>query len=302
MENITNDAVKTINLSKRFGKTAALSDLTVTVPENSVTGLIGRNGSGKTTLLKILAGLLVKTGGDALVFGQRPMNNLPVLNRLVYAYHDMEYERNLKLGPILDAYKTMFKDFDPEFAHRLMKYFELSEKMKYRSLSQGMGSIFNFLCALACRAPLTMLDEPTLGMDVTVRKSAYEILLRDYTEYPRTFIVSSHLLSEIEGALSDIILIERGKTVLNCHMDDVRQSAYRVDGSLPAIDGFLAGKNTIARKESGIGCYAVVYERYSETAAESAKKLGLTVSPVKAEDLCVYLTRQNKEDEFECLW
>ena len=75
-----------------------------------------------------------------------------------------------------------------------------------------------------------MLDEPVLGMDVTVRKSAYEILLRDFAEHPRTFIISSHLLSEIEGLLSDILLIEKGKLVLHSPIDDVRQSAYRVDG------------------------------------------------------------------------
>lgn len=296
------EAVKTVNLNKRFGKTHALKNLSVVIPENSVTGLVGRNGSGKTTLMKILAGLLDKTSGESLVFGQPPMDNLPVLNKLVYSYHDIIYDPKLNLGIILSAYKTMFAGFDTEFAGRLMKYFELRDKMKYKNLSQGMRSIFNFLCALACRAPLTMLDEPVLGMDVTVRKSAYEIMLRDYMEYPRTFVISSHLLSEIESILSDILLIEQGQAVLNCSVDDVRQGAYRVDGSAMAMDAFLRDKNVIARKTSDTGGFAVVYERYSEAAAASAGKLGLTVSPVKAEDICVYLTRQNKEEEFECLW
>jgi ABC-2 type transport system ATP-binding protein len=175
-------------------------------------------------------------------------------------------------------------------------------KMKYKSLSQGMGSVFNFLCALSCRAPLTMFDEPVLGMDVTVRKSAYEILLRDFTEHPRTFIISSHLLSEIEGVLSDILLIEQGQTVLNCPIDDMRQSAYRVHGNPLGIDGFIPGKKVIARKTSETGSYAIIYEPYTENAAVLAKQQGLTISSVKAEDLCVCLTRQDKEDEFECLW
>jgi len=297
-----NDVVKTINLSKQFGKTLALSELSVTVNEGSITGLIGRNGSGKTTLMKILAGLLDTTGGEALVFGQRPQDNLPVLNKLVYTYHDVAYDPKLNLRTILKAYSVMFKGFDAEFAGKLMNYFELNGKLRYGSLSQGMGSIFNFLCALSCRAPLTMLDEPVLGMDVTVRKAAYEILLRDYTEHPRTLIISSHLLSEIEGTLSDILLIEQGKAVLNCPIDDIRQSAYRVDGATQALDNFTLNKRVISRKTSEIGSFAVVYEKYTETASESAKRQGLSVSPVKAEDLCVYLTQQNKEGEFECLW
>jgi len=297
-----NDVVKTANLNKQYGKNYALYDLSVTIAENSITGLIGRNGSGKTTLMKILAGLLDKTSGEARVFGEQPMDNLHVLNKIVYTYHNMAYDPKLSLKTLLTAYKTMFAGFDSAFADKLMKYFELNGKMKYKSLSQGMGSIFNFLCALSCRAPLTMLDEPVLGMDVTVRKSAYEILLRDFTEHPRTFIISSHLLSEIEGTLSDILLIEQGKTVLNCPIDDVRQSAYRVDGNPQVIDGFVSGKKVIARKTNETGSFAVIYKQYTEAAAETAKRQGLTVSSVKAEDLCVYLTQQNKEGEFECLW
>ena len=296
------DIVRTVNLSKRFGKTNALSDLSVSVKENSITGLIGRNGSGKTTLLKIIAGLLNKTDGEVQVFGQQPMDNLSVLSRLVYTYHNVQYESAMRLGAIVYAYKEMFPSFDSEFAEKLMSYFELSRKAKYKSLSQGMCSIFNFLCALSCRAPLTMLDEPVLGMDVTVRKAAYEILLRDFTEYPRTFIISSHLLSELESTLSDILLVEQGQLVLNSPIDDVRQSAYRIDGTPSAIEQHISGKNVIANKSTELSSFAVVYEQPTDETVKSAKRHGLAVSPVRAEDLCVYLTRQNKEEELECLW
>jgi len=299
--------VKTVDLHKHFGKTEALAGLSVNIAEGSITGLIGRNGSGKTTFLKILAGLLDSSKGDVQVFGEQPMDNLPVLSRLVYAYHNTVYnntvyEPNLSLKTILFAYKTMFMNFDGEFADRLMEYFELNGKMKYKNLSQGMGSVFNFLCALSCRADLTMLDEPVLGMDVTVRKSVYEILLRDYSEHPRTFIISSHLLSEIEGLLSDILLIEKGRAVLHSPIDHMQQKAYRIDGSQRAVEDFITGKRIIAQKKSEISSFAVVYEPLTSIAAESAKAMGLAISPVRAEDVCVYLTRQNKEDELECLW
>jgi ABC-2 type transport system ATP-binding protein len=196
----------------------------------------------------------------------------------------------------------MFPGFDLEFASKLVSYFELHGKMKYKSLSQGMCSIFNFLCALSCRAPLTMFDEPVLGMDVTVRKSAYEILLRDFTEFPRTIIISSHLLSEIEGILSDILLIEQGKVVLNAPIDDVRQLAYRVDGPELLINKYITNKRVITRKKSELNCFAVIYEPLTEAAEDAARKEELTVSAIRAEELCVYLTQPNKEDQLECLW
>ena len=296
------NVIKTVNLRKHFGKKEALAGLSVNIAEHSVTGLIGRNGSGKTTFLKIIAGILDKTSGEAKVFGGHPMDNLAVLNRLVYTYHNMAYDPNWNLKIILYSYKTMFTNFDSDFADKLMRYFELSGKMKYKSLSQGMGSIFNFLCALSCRAELTLLDEPVLGMDVTVRKSAYEIMLRDFAEHPRTFIVSSHMLSEIEGVLSDILLIEQGKVVLHDSIDDVRQSAYRIDGSHAAVESFILGKKTIAHKKNGLHAFAVVYEPHTVNIVQLANAQGLTASTVRAEDLCVYLTRQNKEEELECLW
>jgi len=168
-------------------------------------------------------------------------------------------------------------------------------------LSQGMASIFNFICGLSCRTPLVMLDEPVLGMDVTVRKAAYEILLREFSEHPRTFIVSSHLLSEIEGILSDIILIDEGKLVLHEEIDELRQRAYRVEGELSAVDTFTIGRSII-HKKTGLTTEAIVFEQLTETAAAEAKRQGLTVSAVRPEDLCIYLTKENKEGELECLW
>ncbi|MCL2217264.1 MAG: ABC transporter ATP-binding protein [Defluviitaleaceae bacterium] len=297
-----NKIVKTTNLCKTFGKKHALSDVSVSISENSITGLIGRNGSGKTTLMRILAGKLDKANGEALVFGKEPMDNLAVLNKMVYTYHNVQYDQNLHLKTILFGYEAIFLNFDGTFANKLMRYFDLTGKMKYKSLSQGMASIFNFLCALSCRAPLTMLDEPVLGMDVTVRKSAYEILLRDYTEHPRTIIVSSHLLSELESILSDILLIDNGRVVLNNSVDDIRQSAYRIDGTPSAIGGYAADKKVIMQKKSELSSFAVIYEQCTEAVIESAKKQGLTVSPVRPEELCVFLTQQNKEAELECLW
>ena len=110
------------------------------------------------------------------------------------------------------------------------------------------------------------------------------------------------MLSEIEGLLSDILLIEQGKLVLHSPIDDVRQSAYRIDGAESAVECFISGKDIITHKKTELTNFAVVYEPLTEKATDAAKAQGLTISPVRAEDLCVYLTRQNKEGELECLW
>ncbi len=290
------------NLNKSFGKHQVLNNLSFNINGHGIIGLIGKNGSGKTTLLKLLAGRLIKNSGEISVFGQEPMDNISIQSQLIYTYHNIEYDKTMSLKEILFNYNTMFPNFDMDFAQKLMNYFELSPKKKYKKLSQGMTSTFNFLCALACRCPLTMLDEPVLGMDVTVRRDIYQILLRDFTEHPRIVMVSSHLLSELEGILSHLLLLDDGSLTLDCSMDEIRQSAYRVDGENTALVNFSEGKKIIAHKTGPLQSFSVIHEPLTEEVTREAHQQGLEISTVRVEDLCVYLTKKDKEDGLECLW
>lgn len=294
--------IKAEHLLKSFGNKQVLCDLSFQIPENSITGLIGRNGSGKTTLMKILAGQLQKTEGSVFVFGEEPMDNLKILQQLIYSYHHYDYSKYFNLDMILQNYSLLFPHFDLNFAHKLMNYFELHKKMKYDTLSQGMSSTFNFLCAIACRTKLTMLDEPVLGMDAAIRKEVYEILIRDYMEYPRTIIISSHLLMELEPLLSDLLLIEKGNKVLHGNMDEIRGSAYRVDGEEAKLTDFIKGKQVLTRKEGPLQSFAILFEPCTERVKQEAENRELELSAVKAEDLCIYLTKQEKEEALQCLW
>lgn len=299
---MTDYIVYTKQLSKKYGGKLAIDDFTINIAADKITGLIGRNGSGKTTLMKLIAGQLDATGGELKVLSEAPMDNLRVLKHVVYTYHDYRYSKGLDLKTILSNYDSLFETFDMEFASKLLKYFDLKPGMKYYQLSQGMASVFNFISGLSCRTKLTMFDEPVLGMDVSVRKSIYEVLLRDYTEHPRSIIISSHLISELEGVLSDIILIDNGKPVLYDTIDNIREYAYRFDGARNRLEAFNQGKDIIYSKSGDVGSYSVLRGPLSESLINESKQYHLELSQVRVEDLFVYLTKQNKEVELECLW
>lgn len=294
--------INTKQLYKHYGNKPAINDFTIDVTPGMITGLIGKNGSGKTTLMKLIAGQLDVTSGEVRVLSDKPMDNLKVLEHVVYTYHNYKYPRYLDLSMIISNYAALFKTFDKDFALKLLKYFELKPGMKYHQLSQGMASTFNFICGISCRTKLTMFDEPVLGMDVSVRKSIYEVLLRDYTEHPRSIIISSHLISELEGVLSDIILIDNGRLVLYDSIDNIREYAYRVDGARNSLDAFTQGKNVIYTKAGDIGSFSILRGPLSESIINESSQLSLELSQVRVEDLFVYLTKQNKEVELECLW
>jgi len=294
--------IKASRLTKKYRGAAALNNLSVALYDNNITGLIGRNGSGKTTFMKLCAGLLEKTSGGLLVFGESPADNLRVLSNLVYTCPDLQYKKNLRLDDIVRDYTIMYAAFDPDFAYKLLKFFDLKPNQKYDQLSRGMASIFNFICGLACRARLTMFDEPVLGMDVTVRKAVYDVLLREYAEHPRTIIVSSHLLSEIERILSDIVLIDDGRLILRDSVENLRQSAYMLDGDPASLKKFSEGKNVIWSKSGETGSAVVIYGKIEDAAIWEAHAAGLRLSAVRPDDLCVYLTSGYKEADLDCLW
>ncbi len=295
-------AVSATNLSKVYGDNAALNNINLRLNSNELIGLIGTNGSGKTTFMKLIAGLLDKSSGEIKVFGEDPMDNLNVLENVVYTYHDLTLTPELTLKSHLKSYNAMYPNFDMDFATNLMNLFHLKATSKYKNLSQGMMSLFNFICGLSTRAELTMLDEPILGMDVTVRKSAYEILLRDYIEHPRTIIISSHILSEVEDILSEMIIINKGEVLLYDNIDNIRDYAYRVDGSANELAEFTRNKNIIYKSTSQIRSFMIVKDQITENTESEAKSHGLTVSRIRPEELYVYLAGNDYEEGMECLW
>ncbi len=297
-----NTVISLENIVQDFNKKRALNGVTTKINEGSFLGLIGSNGSGKTTLMRIMAGRLEPTSGDIKVFGKNPIDNINVLERMIYTSHNMTSFPSGKIKNIVEIFNIMFPKFDKKFANGLLEYFEIKESVSFSTLSQGMKATFNFIMALSTRCDVTMFDEPTLGMDVKVRKSVYEILLRDYAEYPRTFIISSHLISELEPILTDVLLIEKGKNILQGNIDTIRNSVLRVDGENCKILEFTKDKNVLEIKNTPLKSFAVVQENISEKIKTEAKNLNLEVSSVNLEDLFVYLTKEDKGGELECLW
>jgi ABC-2 type transport system ATP-binding protein len=298
---MNNIAIEARALTKAYGKKVALQDFSMRISEPGITGLLGRNGAGKTTLMRLYAGLLEKSSGNVVIWGEDPLNNLRALERLIYSYHDLTYSPGLSLQTILDDYQSFYPTFDPHFAQGLLSYFDLDQKKHYAGLSQGTKSVFNFLCAMASRAPLTMLDEPTLGMDISARKAVYEILLDEFNHNPRVFFISSHLIAELEPTLNSAVIIDKGKLLLHSSIEDMRQSAYQIQGDEQAVTLFSTDKQVIHREVGDIHSTAVIYESASEEIAQEAATVGLRLSAVPIEDLYLYLTNDRKGGDLSCL-
>lgn len=280
------------NVSKKYRSTTALADVTVSVPEHAIVGLVGRNGAGKTTLLKIIAGYLRPTSGEVSVFEQQPFDNLFVAANSILIDDSMVFPEVLALGEILDSCQRFYPNWDDLIARRLMTYFEFNENTYYYELSKGKKSTFKIIIGIATRAPLTLFDEPTSGMDRSVRQDFYRALLKDYLQHPRTIIISSHHIEEIEHLLAQLILIDNGKVRLHLPMDDIRDYAIGIKGEHEKVREWLKGKDVLYEEEIGIDDYYAVVTK--ENHLPSAEANGFAISAIPAADLAVYLTKKTK--------
>ncbi|MFE8702963.1 ABC transporter ATP-binding protein [Cytobacillus sp. FJAT-54145] len=283
------------NLTKVYGRTKALNQLSFTIHENKITGLIGRNGAGKTTLLKIMAGFLRETSGDIKVFSEKPFNNLKVSGNLIYTDDYMNFPTSLTLMDLLKTASSFYPNWDDELAVRLFSYFSFQSTQRYTDLSKGMKSTFNMIIGLSARCPLTIFDEPTTGMDAAVRKDFYRALLKDYIDFPRTIILSSHHLNEMEDLLEDILLIKEGELCLHSSVEDMKEYAIGLSGKSNLVHQWTKDRDIIHYKNIDPDyVYIVVKNDYTESTLHQIEHDGVELNPVSANDLCIYLTSSTK--------
>lgn len=294
-----NKAIVCEGLTKSYGNKNALDRLGFSIDENKIIGLIGRNGAGKTTFLKTCAGYLLPTSGEVRINGENPFDNLNVLSDMVFIDEEVQYDTGFKLKDILALGKAAYENWDDAFAEKLIKYFKLDGNQKYRKLSRGMKTQFNIIMGLACRAKLTLMDEPTLGLDAAVRKEFYKILLKDYMEHPRTIVISSHLLSEIENLLEEIVLIDEGRLVLHETLEKLQNYAVYLNGGSERAKAFIQKKKVLNVDEFGNSYIAAIENDLNEDEKEFLAGNNIDVSRVKVEDVCIYLTKQGKGGGFD---
>jgi ABC-2 type transport system ATP-binding protein len=183
------------NVSLKYGKTLALNNVNLTLPEHAICGLLGRNGAGKTSLLSILATYRRPTTGTLTIDGEDPYENPKVLPHIALIYNNQsETESDFKVKDIFGIAATLRPNWDAAYAERLIKLFDIPLKKTLGSLSHGMRSAVYVTIGLAGQAPITMYDEAYLGMDAAMRKLLISELLADYTERPKLILFSTHFV------------------------------------------------------------------------------------------------------------
>ena len=281
---------------------AALRDISLTLGDATVTALVGPNGSGKTTLMQILGGLMVPTAGSISIDGsQASADDLLTGSIVASSARDLD-DANSKT---LVAYARLRPTWDEQLFEHYVDRFELALSRKsVRKLSSGQAAIFSASIALASGAPLTLLDEIQAPLDVPTRYALYEEILALAGEVmegqrpQRRFLISSHMVSELEKVAEDVIVLKKGELLAHESVDDFTARVTSVTGHASDVERFLGERPTlavIASRELGSTREIVVDLRGSAVGEADLATHSLSAAPCSFQDAFAYLIQENDQ-------
>ncbi len=213
------ELVEIKNLNKKFDDKKILTDINLTIPRGKIIGLLGKNGAGKSTLIKLINDLLTKTSGEILVNGKE----VGVESKKVISYlPERTYlNKQMRVSEVIDYFSDFYDNFDAKKAKRLLKDLDLDINQKLSKMSKGMQEKVQLVLVMSRNAELYILDEPLGGVDPATRDYILDTILSNFSENA-SVIISTHLISDIERILDEVIFIDKGKVVLQSDADKLR--------------------------------------------------------------------------------
>ncbi|MBU8791803.1 MULTISPECIES: ABC transporter ATP-binding protein [Oceanobacillus] len=277
------------NLTKKYRDKVALENVSFTLDEPKIYGLLGRNGAGKTTFMNILSGQILASGGEILIDGENPFDNQRLTESICLIKEGNNFKKDLKVRNVLKIYSYFYPNWDQELADYMLKEYHLHLNTKVKALSKGMESALGIIVGLASKAPITIFDEPYIGLDAPSRKRFYEILLEEYQTEKRTIIFSTHLIDEVSLMFEEVLILSEGSLVLKEEADALRRNTYAVSGTIEEVERFITGKDILDSKQLVGMMTAYVYGN-----AEEAKQSGLQVEGIPIQELMIHLTEKKR--------
>ena len=216
------ELLETVNLVKIYAKGShpALNDVTLQIPRGRIVGLLGPNGSGKTTLIKLINGLLVPTSGTVMINGDAP----GAKTKAVVSYLPDQFclSEDMTALELMNFYSDFYADFDVLRAQQMLSSLQIDLSARIRTLSKGTKEKLQLIMVMSRRAQLYVLDEPIAGVDPAARDYILRTIITNYDK-EASILLSTHLISDVENVLDDVILIRDGQILLSASAEDLRE-------------------------------------------------------------------------------
>lgn len=282
------NAIQIKNVTKKYKDVTALDNVSFSFDYGKIYGFLGRNGAGKSTLINIIANRIFADSGEITIDDIPAMENMKIHDKIFCMSEADLYDGSLKVKELFKWIDRFYDDFDKTRAFEIAGKFNLDTNRKFKALSKGYQSIFKLTVALSLNVPYVIFDEPVLGLDANHRELFYELLLKDYETNERTIIIATHLIEEVANIIEEVILIDKGKVLLQDNVGSLLETGYSVSGLAHEVDTYCAGKNVIGYDE--LGNLKIAYVLGEKTPLPKTGNLSL--SAMNLQKLFVKLTEK----------
>ncbi|MCM1498038.1 MAG: ABC transporter ATP-binding protein [Clostridium sp.] len=282
-------AVECKEVTKKFADKTVLDRISFQLEKGKIYALLGRNGSGKTTLMNCICTKYLPNSGEIRVLEEAAYENEHVLSRICFMSDNIDAFETKKVRYILHYAGNFYRDWNRELEKRLLDFFGIDPKDTYGTLAKGQKTMVGIIIGLCSSCEIVLLDEIYSGLDTTARQSLYKILLDEQERLPRTFILSTHLIEEMTALFDRVVILDKGRVMLNEDMETIYSKSYKCVGRTDR-ENCLAGKQILYRKQMGT---VTEYDIYDAISGEDQKQLaenGFTVSPLPLQDLFTAMT------------
>ena len=287
-----NGMIKITGLVKSFGDKKVLDGLNCTIKTGTIYGLIGANGAGKSTLMRIITGVYNKDAGSIEVDGEELKDVEEIKQKFVYVSDDLFFFKNYTIKDTLKFYKKLYKNFDIEYAMKLVKTLNLNELQRIETFSKGMKRQTALICALATNAEYMFFDETFDGIDPVVRSFIKKAISEKMEEKGCTIIVSSHNLRELEDICDNLGLLYKGGILFESEIDTLKTNMFKIQISLRnefSQDNFSDFKVLSFKKSGSVA--TIILEGNREEYEEKLNAMNpviLDFLPLTLEEIFIY--------------
>ncbi|HIQ85946.1 MAG TPA: ABC transporter ATP-binding protein [Candidatus Scatomorpha gallistercoris] len=281
-------AIELKGVTKRYGTTTALDNVSVKFGGGIVYGLLGANGAGKTTMMNIITNRIWADEGEITIDGESAPGNDRALGKVYMMAEANLFPDSMKVDGALKLTKSYYPTFDMDYAMSVAEKFALPTKKKVKALSTGYASIFRLTLALSVNCPYVIFDEPVLGLDAQHRDLFYRLLMEKCAEGEQTVILSTHLIQEAAKLIGHAVIIKNGRILRDADADELSGAAYQVSGPAAAVDNYLRGRHVLSVNSLG-GLKTACVEGAPDGAPE-----GLEISGMDLQDYFIGLMNEQE--------
>ena len=244
-------AIELRGVTKRYGATTALDNVSVKFGGGIVYGLLGANGAGKTTMMNLITNRIWADEGEITIDGESAPGNDRALGKVYMMAEANLFPDSMKVDGALKLTKSYYPTFDMDYAMSVAEKFALPTKKKVKALSTGYASIFRLTLALSVNCPYVIFDEPVLGLDAQHRDLFYRLLMEKCAEGEQTVILSTHLIQEAAKLIGHAVIIKNGRILRDADAEELSGAAYQVSGPAAAVDNYLRGRHVLSVNSLG---------------------------------------------------